>query len=64
MVGAHPRTSCRNLFKKLEILSVPSQYIHYLINFFVSNHKNFRTNSSIHSINTRNKHHLHRLFAN
>jgi hypothetical protein len=28
MFGAHPRTSCRRLFKKLEILSVPSQYIY------------------------------------
>jgi len=24
MVGAHPRTSCRRLFKKLEILTLPS----------------------------------------
>jgi hypothetical protein len=35
MVGAHPRTSCRRLFKNLEILSVPSQYIYSLMNFFV-----------------------------
>jgi hypothetical protein len=28
MVGAHPRTSCRRLFKKSEILPVPSQYIY------------------------------------
>jgi len=34
MVGAHPRTSCRKLFKKLEILTVPSQYIYSLMNFF------------------------------
>jgi hypothetical protein len=27
-VGTHPRTSCRRLFKKLEILTVPSQYIY------------------------------------
>jgi hypothetical protein len=26
MVGAYPRTSCRKLFKKLEILTVPKQY--------------------------------------
>jgi hypothetical protein len=26
MVGTHPRISCRRLFKKLEILPVPSQY--------------------------------------
>jgi len=28
MVGAHPRTSCRRLFKRLGILTVPSQYIY------------------------------------
>jgi hypothetical protein len=27
MVGAHPRTPCRSMFKKLEILPVPCQYI-------------------------------------
>jgi predicted membrane protein len=34
MMGAHPRTSCRELFKKLEILTVPSQYIYSLMSFF------------------------------
>jgi IS1 family transposase len=64
MIGAHPRTSCRRLFKKLKILPVPSQYIYSLMNFFVNNQENFQTDSSIHNINTRNKHHLHRLTAN
>jgi IS1 family transposase len=64
MVGAHPRTSCRSLFKKLEISPVPCQYIFSLMNFLVDNQENFQTNSSIHSINTRNKHHLHRPIAN
>jgi IS1 family transposase len=64
MVGAHPRTSCRRLFKNLEILPVPSQYIYSLMNFFVNNEEKFQTDSSIHNINTRNKHHLHRVTAN
>jgi hypothetical protein len=64
MGGALPRTSCRRLFKNLEILPVPSQYIYSLMNFFVNNQENFQTNSSMHSINTRNKHHLHRPTAN
>jgi len=34
MMGAHPRTSCRELFKKLEILTIPSQYIYILIDEF------------------------------
>jgi hypothetical protein len=64
MVGALPRTPCRNLFKKLEILPVPWQYIFSLMNFFVNNQENFQTNSSVHSINARNKHLLHRPTAN
>ena len=34
------------------------------MNFIISNLDNFQRNSSIHSINTRNKHHLHRPNAN
>jgi hypothetical protein len=64
MVGAHPRTPCRCLFKKLEILPVPCHYIVSLKNFSVNNQENFPTNSSAHSINTRNNHHLHRPIAN
>jgi hypothetical protein len=64
MVGAHPRTSCRRLFKKLEILTVPSQYIYSLMSFFIGTQEKFQTNSSVHNINTRNKHHLHRPVAN
>ena len=64
MVGAQPRTSCRRLFKKLEILTVPSQYIYSLMSFFIGNQEKFLTNSSVHNINTRNTHHLHRPVAN
>jgi hypothetical protein len=63
MAGAHPRTSCRRQFKKLEILTVPSQYIYSLMSFFIQNQEKFQTNLSVHNINTRNKHHLHRPFA-
>jgi hypothetical protein len=64
MVGAHPRTSWRRLFKKLEILTVPNQHIYSLMSFFFGNQEKFQTNSSVHNINTRNKHHLHRPVAN
>jgi hypothetical protein len=60
MVGVHPRTPCKSLFKKLEILPVPCQCIFSLMNLFVNNQETFQTNSSVHSINTRNEHHLHR----
>jgi len=64
MVGAHPRTSCRWSFKELEILTVPSEYIYSLMSFFIGNQEKFQSNSSVHNINTRNKHHFHRLVAN
>jgi hypothetical protein len=34
------------------------------MNFLVNNQEIFQTNSSLHSINTRNKHHLHKQIAN
>jgi len=64
MAGAQLRTSCRSLFKQLEILPVPCQYILSLMNFIINNQENFQTNSSIHSINTGNKQHLHKPDAN
>jgi hypothetical protein len=64
MVGAHPTTSCRRLFKKWEILTVPNQYIDSVTSFFIGNQETFQTNSSVRSINTRNKHNFHRPIAN
>jgi len=34
MMGAHKRTLYRELFKKLEILTIPSQYIYSLMSLF------------------------------
>jgi hypothetical protein len=59
MAGAQLRTSCRNLFKQLDFLPVPYQYILSLMNFH-NNQENFQTHSSTHNINTMNKHHLNR----
>ena len=64
MVGAHPRTSCRKLFKRLEILKIPSQCIYSFMSFLIGNQAKFQTNLSVHCTNTRNKHHLHRPVAN
>jgi hypothetical protein len=64
MVDAHLRTSCRKLFKKLDILRAPSQYIYSVMSFFIWNQEKFQTDSSVHNINARNKHHLHRPVAN
>jgi hypothetical protein len=64
IVGTKPRTPCRDLFKKLQILSLPSEYIFSLLNFVINNLGDFQTNSTIHCVTTRNKHHLHRPVAN
>jgi len=64
MAGAQPRTLCRSLLKQLEILPAPCQYTLSLLNFVISDQEIFQTNSSVHNINTRNKHHLHRPSAN
>jgi hypothetical protein len=53
----------QHLFKKLEILPIPCQYILPLLNFIV-NGQETQTNSSVHSINKRNRCHLHRPNAN
>jgi len=42
----------------------PCQYILSLMNLIISNQENFQTSSSIHNINTRNKHHFHKPNAN
>ena len=58
------RDSCRDLFKKLGILPLQSQYIFSLLIFVVKNKDLFKTNSDIHSFNTRFNHDLHIPTAN
>jgi IS1 family transposase len=60
IAGVKSRNSCRNLFMRLEILPLPCEYIFILMKSVVNNQEHFQTNSTIHSINTRNRHHLHR----
>ena len=47
------RDSCREFFKKLQILPFPSQYVYSLLLFVVSNKDHYKVNSEIHSINTK-----------
>jgi hypothetical protein len=54
------RNSCRNLFLKLLILALPCEYIFTLMNLVVNNQELFQKNSAVHSVNTRNRDHLHR----
>jgi hypothetical protein len=64
MVDAQTRTSCRSLFKQTVSVPVPCQYILSIRSFIINNLDIFRTNSSTHNINVRNKHDLHRSKVN
>jgi hypothetical protein len=64
MAGVRARCSCRGLFKKLDILPVPCQYIFSLMIFVMDNLGSFQTNLTVHGLNTRNKTQLHRPIAN
>jgi hypothetical protein len=64
IAGVKPRTSCRNILMRSEILLLPCEYIFTLMNFVVNKQKLFQTNSAIYSVNTRNKDHLHTPTAN
>jgi hypothetical protein len=58
MARAKPRNSCTSLFKRLDMLTLPCEYIFSLINLIVNNEEYFRTNSAFHSVNI-NRYDLH-----
>jgi len=58
------RVSCRNLFKKLKILALTSQYLLYLVMFVVQNKNLFSTNTENHNIDTRQRNNLYLPHAN
>jgi hypothetical protein len=60
MVGIRNRDSCREYFKRLKILPLQFQYLLSLLHFVAANGDYFRSNSEIHSFNTKNKLNLHR----
>jgi len=51
--------SCWNLFKQLQILTLPSQHIFSLLMFVAKNRDLFSSNNEIHDINTRFNYNLH-----
>jgi hypothetical protein len=53
MLGWISRDSSTNLFKKLKILPLPSQYLFSLLFFVIKNRNQYTVNSEIHHINTR-----------
>jgi len=58
MPGAEPRASCGGLFRKLEILPIPCQYILSLVLFILDNPNNFQAVSEVHGPHTRSKNQL------
>jgi len=53
------RSSCREGFKKLDILPVPCLYIYALVLFAVKNLNIYQINSSVHDMNKRQQNKLH-----
>ena len=59
IINSGRRDSCCDLYKKLQILPLPSQYIFSLLVFVNKNRSCFISNSEIHDINTCHNHNLH-----
>ena len=64
MSGAEPRVSYGGLFRKLEILAVPVQYLLSFMLFIKDIPNNFQTGLQIHGLHTRNKNKLFIPIAN
>lgn len=58
MYNLSSRTSLRQLFKEINIMTVPGQYIYENIMYVRKNIHRFTKNKDIHSVNTRNKNKL------
>jgi len=59
MVGVSARTSCGQLFKELNILTLVSLYIIEVICYKRKHHQSVDLNSDIHAHNTRRKMDIH-----
>jgi hypothetical protein len=59
MEGCGNRVLCRNLFKKLQILPLTSQYMLSLLMLVVQNKNFFLTNNENHNIDTRQRNNLY-----
>jgi len=59
ITNAGKRDSCRQLYKQLQILPLPSLYIFSLLVFVNKNRSLFLSNSEIHDRNTHYNHNLH-----
>jgi len=64
MMGCKSNQSCRELFTKLRILPLPSQYILSLLMFLNKNKDQFTANSQIYHYVTRQQSDFHQPIAN
>jgi hypothetical protein len=64
MEGCGNRVLCTNLFKKLQILPLTSQYMLYLLMFVVKNKNIFSTSIENHNIDIRQRNNLYLPQAN
>jgi hypothetical protein len=64
ITSAGRRDSCRDIFKKLSVLPLQSQYIFSLLMFIVKNKEFFKTNLEVHRFNRRANHDLYIPVAN
>ena len=64
IMNSNKNASCRELFKKLNILPLQSQYIYSILLFIIKNKNQFPLNLHMHTINTRHNNNLHVPLAN
>jgi hypothetical protein len=63
MMGVDSTHTCRDLFRKLEILPLPCVYLFSLMTFVAGNLDKFQTNYAVYTTGTRRNDHLHLPFA-
>jgi hypothetical protein len=64
IMNSNKNASCRELFRKLNILPLQSQYIYSILLFITKNKDQFSPKSHIHMINTRHNNNLYAPAAN
>jgi hypothetical protein len=62
--GVGPRHSCRNLFKKSDILPLSCEYILSLMLFVIDNQNNFCSGLEVHGLNIRSRNQLYLPISN
>jgi hypothetical protein len=59
MIAAKRKASCREVFRKFNILPLASEFLLSLMSFVVHNMEKFQNNSDMHSISARYRYNFH-----